>query len=211
MTSVRIQRRGRSNERSEPAPGWWIASDGKWYPPAPDVPVSAAPPPYGTEPREGFPKRAWRKYRSWPLWVQIVIGIVLVSILAGPFTTLFEMVVPAVSTARTAASLLAGSVETQRTESSARELLTAVEAGGWRLEHASYVWEQTGAISRDKFMSSGQVEEVTGQALGFYLFRRVVGAEVDYTAPPEVLEQVRFLEAATGQRSVRFPEVRSGY
>lgn len=74
-------------------PGWWLASDGKWYPPAPQAPMSTepppagAPPPYGTEPTDGFPKQAWRKYRSWPLWVQIVIGIAVLSILAAPFTS----------------------------------------------------------------------------------------------------------------------------
>lgn len=36
---------------SEPAPGWWIASDGRWYPPPPPPPhgappLAAAPPPF---------------------------------------------------------------------------------------------------------------------------------------------------------------------
>ena len=71
-------------------PGWWLASDGKWYPPAAQAPTVAPPPaplPYGTEPNDGLPRRAWRKYRSWPLWAQIVIGVVLLSILAAPFTS----------------------------------------------------------------------------------------------------------------------------
>lgn len=31
-------------------------------------------------------KAAWRKYRSWPMWAQIVGGVVAVAIVVGPFT-----------------------------------------------------------------------------------------------------------------------------
>lgn len=69
-------------------PGWWLASNGKWYPPAPGASSPAAPPPpfqpatSGDSP--GLPKRAWRRYRSWPLWAQIVVGVVVLAILAAP-------------------------------------------------------------------------------------------------------------------------------
>jgi len=42
-----------------PAPGWWLASDGNWYPPesapgaAPVAPTYGAPPTYGTPPAYG--------------------------------------------------------------------------------------------------------------------------------------------------------------
>jgi hypothetical protein len=34
------------------------------------------------------------------------------------------------------------------------------------------VFEQTGSVSRDKVMSSGQTASVTGNIVGVYLFRR---------------------------------------
>ena len=124
--------------------------------------------------------------------------------------TLFEMVVPAVSTERTTSSLIWGDTTTQRTVADNVGLLTAIESGGWKLEHCNYVFEQTGSVSRDKFMSSGQVQNITGRVLGFYVFRRRPDTDdVRYVAPEEILDQVRFLEKATGEQSVRFPEIRN--
>jgi hypothetical protein len=50
--------------------------------------------------------------------------------------------------------------------------LDAIEAQGWRLEHASYVFRMIGTESRDKFMSSGQQVAVSGEVVGIYTFRR---------------------------------------
>lgn len=44
------------------------------------------PPPEPT-PDVNVGTRAWRKYRSWPLWAQILIGVVIVAIAAAPFTS----------------------------------------------------------------------------------------------------------------------------
>jgi hypothetical protein len=52
-------------------------------------------------------------------------------------------------------------------------VLDSIEAQGWRLEHAGYVFRVTGSESRDKFMSSGQQEAVAGEIMGIYLFRAV--------------------------------------
>lgn len=54
----------------------------------------------------------------------------------------------------------------------ATDVLSAVEAQGWRLEHASWVYVQTGQNSRDKFLASGQHVVVSGDVVGIYLFRR---------------------------------------
>src|SRR6187401_747773 len=73
-------------------PGWWLASDGKWYPPE-SAQVSAPPAPelpYGAEPasgRPGLPARAWRRYRGWPLWGQIAAGVVLLVAVTAPLTS----------------------------------------------------------------------------------------------------------------------------
>jgi len=49
--------------------------------------------------------------------------------------------------------------------------IDSVEAEGWRLEHAGYVYRVTGSVSRDKFLSSGQQEAVNGEIVGIYIFR----------------------------------------
>ena len=36
---------------------------------------------------------------------------------------------------------------------------------------AGYVFLQTGSVSRDKLLSSGQQEVISGQVLGIYTFR----------------------------------------
>lgn len=50
-------------------------------------------------------------------------------------------------------------------------VLDSIEAQGWRLEHAGYVFRITGSESRDKFLSSGQQEAVAGEIVGIYIFR----------------------------------------
>jgi hypothetical protein len=52
------------------------------------------------------------------------------------------------------------------------DLLGQIEEAGWRLEHANWVYIQTGQNSRDKFLASGQHVVVTGEVMGIYLFRR---------------------------------------
>ena len=49
-------------------------------------------------------------------------------------------------------------------------LLTEIEAEGWKLVEAGWLFRQTGAISRDKFLSSGQQVATEGKTVGVYLF-----------------------------------------
>ena len=44
-------------------------------------------------------------------------------------------------------------------------------AGTWHLEHAWWVFMETGQNSRDKFLAFGQQTVVTGDVIGVYLFR----------------------------------------
>ena len=46
-----------------------------------------------------------------------------------------------------------------------------IESEGWRMIDAGYVFLQTGSVSRDKLLSSGQQEVISGQVLGIYTFR----------------------------------------
>jgi len=50
-------------------------------------------------------------------------------------------------------------------------MLDSIEAEGWLLEHAGYVYRVTRSISRDKLLSSGQQEAVEGEIVGIYIFR----------------------------------------
>lgn len=52
------------------------------------------------------------------------------------------------------------------------DVLSQIEDEGWRLEDVGYVFEPTGSVSRDKFLSSGQTETINGRIVGIYLFRR---------------------------------------
>jgi hypothetical protein len=49
--------------------------------------------------------------------------------------------------------------------------IQSIEAEGWRLEHANYIYRITGSESRDKFLASGQQEAVSGEIIGIYIFR----------------------------------------
>jgi hypothetical protein len=51
-------------------------------------------------------------------------------------------------------------------------VLGRIELAGWRLEHANWVYVETGQNSRNKFLSTGQQVVTTGQVMGIYLFRR---------------------------------------
>jgi hypothetical protein len=60
--------------------------------------------------------------------------------------------------------------ETRRNERLG-EILTHVEAEGWELINAGFVFREAGQVSRDKWLSSGQQVTTTGSTVGIYLFR----------------------------------------
>ncbi len=49
--------------------------------------------------------------------------------------------------------------------------IESIESAGWRLVDTGYVYQQTHAESRDKFLASGQQEAYSGRILGIYTFR----------------------------------------
>jgi len=51
--------------------------------------------------------------------------------------------------------------------------LEAIESEGWKLENTGYVYRVLKSVSRDKFLSSGQQEAISGEIVGIYIFRRV--------------------------------------
>jgi ribosomal protein S27E len=80
------------------------------------------------------------------------------------------------------------------------DLLGQIEETGWRLQHADWVYVQTGQNSRDKFLASGQHVIVTGEVIGIYLFRRD-DTRVDRAAGPKRLTGNR-TSSVTSEKSV---------
>jgi hypothetical protein len=75
-------------------PGWWLASDGKWYPPETHpsagsnvLPTEVAEASEVAADQPGLPARAWRRYRGWPMWGQIVTALVVLVVVTAPFTS----------------------------------------------------------------------------------------------------------------------------
>ncbi len=54
---------------------------------------------------------------------------------------------------------------------SASDVLGQIEAVGWHLEHAGYVFIETGATSTNQLFSTGQGTVTQGTVTGIYLFR----------------------------------------
>ena len=50
-------------------------------------------------------------------------------------------------------------------------MLGNIEREGWELIHVGFVFKETGSVSRDKFLSSGQMVNTTSETWGVYLFR----------------------------------------
>lgn len=62
--------------------------------------------------------------------------------------------------------------KTRRTQG-ATDVLGQIEELGWRLEHAGWVFIETGTSSRDKVLSSGERSTTSGRVEGMYLFRSI--------------------------------------
>lgn len=57
----------------------------------------------------------------------------------------------------------------------APDVLGQIEEIGWRLEHATWLFVETGSSSREKMFVSGAMTTVTGRVDGIYLFRSTRG------------------------------------
>lgn len=94
-----------------------------------------------------------------------------------------QVVIPLITAARTVSGILSGSTSAQggmkTTANSGHNFeLQSIEREGWRLEHVNAVFQETGSVSRDKLLSSGQVESVVGSVLMVYTFRRTAKGAV---------------------------------
>jgi len=55
----------------------------------------------------------------------------------------------------------------------ATDLLGQIEAVGWHLEHAGFVFIETGSTSTSRILQTGEGMVTEGNVTGIYLFRRV--------------------------------------
>lgn len=84
----------------------------------------------------------------------------------------------AVDTQTAVVVAMVGSASPSRT-SDPSTILNAVAREGWDLVTGSFVFQEQGQQSRDKFMSSGQNVAIRGRTMGYYLFRRCPEIRVD--------------------------------
>jgi hypothetical protein len=70
------------------------------------------------------------------------------------------------------ASLFGSSTNVITHSGAATDLLGQIEAIGWHLEHAGYVFIETGATSTNRILTTGQGTVTQGNVTGIYLFRR---------------------------------------
>lgn len=95
-------------------------------------------------------------------------------------------------------SSTAGKIQQKLTRT---DLLGQIEEAGWHLEHADWVYIQTGQNSRDKFLASGQHVVVTGEVVGIYLFRRD-DTRTKRTKPPSTVGPAKVAQStATAVKS----------
>jgi hypothetical protein len=69
-----------------------------------------------------------------------------------------------------------GSTSNSLRQGGGPDLLSQIEGEGWHLEHAGYVFVETGATSSNRLLPTGQGTVTQGVVLGVYLFRRVEAA-----------------------------------
>jgi hypothetical protein len=93
----------------------------------------------------------------------------------------YQVSLPLSATERSFAAYISGDKATKTSTIDPTDLLAIIESEGWTLENVGYVFRETGSVSRDKMLSSGQTASVTGEIVGIYLFRASEPAD---TVPP---------------------------
>jgi hypothetical protein len=84
----------------------------------------------------------------------------------------FQIEIPLTKTNKSWASGLAGQTQIRHTQHHGHGVvLTEIESEGWELFQAGFIFHQTGQVSRDKLLTSGQISGVTGHTVGVYLFK----------------------------------------
>lgn len=78
-------------------------------------------------------------------------------------------------------------------------ILNSVCHEGWRLLNGSFVFQELGSQSRDKFMSSGQNVAVHGNVVGFHLFERCEANKADVGDPWDDGVAEEWVDEGTGQ------------
>lgn len=84
---------------------------------------------------------------------------------------LFQVILPVSSTSGSVSLFQIGTPSTYTVQSENTVVLELIEAEGWRIEHANFVYQVTSTESRNTIIN-GKQEAVSGAIVGVYLFRR---------------------------------------
>jgi hypothetical protein len=99
----------------------------------------------------------------------------------------FQTCLSIATTKRSGLSMMMGHVQTKTAQIGGQgEVLAAIESEGWQLMHVGYVFQETGSVSRDKLLSSGQEALTSGQVIGIYLFSHHPENRIGSQAPATV-------------------------
>jgi hypothetical protein len=83
----------------------------------------------------------------------------------------FQWVSPLETTERSAFGVVTGDKDSMKTRSfDHASTIEGIESEGWKLKHMNTTWKETGTVSRDKLLSSGQAGSVQGEVLAIYVF-----------------------------------------
>lgn len=139
------------------------------------------------ERRKQLEKEEKERQKEQQAFEQTPQGQARVAFEAG--SQLFQIDLPLSETKRGLSYLSGQHTDFSRKTHAHGSVLDAIESEGWHLEHCDYVWEQTGFVSRDKFLQSGQTGGVTGRIIGIYIFRRISGEQRTELGAPETADE----------------------
>jgi len=68
-------------------------------------------------------------------------------------------------------------------------ILNAVADEGWELVNGSFVFLESGQVSRNRALATGQQVAISGTVIGYYLFKRNEANKVDLSDPWDVTDE----------------------
>ena len=111
------------------------------------------------------------RQREWEAWLATPQGRARTAWENGD--GLFQIRLTMAQTQQRALVLRSGAKGSTKTKSHEQtDILTGIEDEGWSLFQTGFYFHPQGSVSRDKFIASGQHEQIMGEVVGVYIFRR---------------------------------------
>ena len=83
----------------------------------------------------------------------------------------FQISLQLSETQNVAIPVIGGTYKSKATIDHHATIIDSVEAEGWRLEHAGYVYQVSGSVTSKSLLANGLQEAVHGEIIGIYIFR----------------------------------------